>query len=382
MGKRVRLGLSGLGSISQRGILPHLAQPDAQERIELAAVCDVVAERAEETARRYDVEQHFAEYDRMLERADLDAVAIAGPIPVHYEQVMKAIAAGKHVYVQKAMTTTVAEANDIVEARKKAGVKLVASPGQMLNQTTTRIRDLVRGGAIGKVYWVFSSNVGGGHEGEAFRSGSDVLSNVNPTWYYKKGGGPVYDMAVYNLHSLTGILGPVKRVSAMSGIGTPVRYFKGEAIDVEMDDNTLMLLDFGDATFAVATGQNCAGAPTIGFGRMVFFGTEGTIDSGGALGGVEVNAPKRLEGTLGFPGGTFKAVRGPNAGPDIPYVTGMHARIQEAHVYADIAHLAECILEDREPVPTAEHARHVVEIIEAGYRAAETGKTQELTSTL
>jgi predicted dehydrogenase len=249
----------------------------------------------------------------------------------------------------------------------------------MLNRNTSRLRELIREGAIGKVYWAFSSNVGGGHEGEAFRSGDDVLSNVNPTWYYKKGGGPVYDMAVYNLHSLTGILGPVKRVSAMSGIGTPIRYFKGEAIDVEMDDNTVMLLDFGDNTFAVATGQNCAGAPTIGFGRMTFFGTQGTIDSGRAIGGTEVNAPKQLAGTLGFPGGMFKF----NSDvPDIPHVTGAHARIQEAHVYADIAHLAECIRENTEPVPTAEHARHVVEVIEAAYRAAETGQTQEIRSTL
>jgi predicted dehydrogenase len=376
---KIKLGLSGLGSISQRGILPHLQVPDAQERIQLAAVCDVVAERAEETARRYDVEQHFDSYERMLERADIDTVAIAGPIPVHYDQVMKALAAGKHVYVQKAMTTSLEEADAIVEARRRAGVKLVASPGQMLSRNTLRIRDLIRDGAIGKVYWAFSSNVGGGHEGEAFRSGGDVLSNVDPTWYYKKGGGPVYDMAVYNLHSLTGILGPVKRVSAMSGIGTPVRQFKGRDIQVEMDDNTVMLLDFGDNTFAVATGQTCAGAPPIGFGRMTYFGTEGTIDSGRAIGGTEVNAPKRLAGTLGFPGGTFKF--GSDA-PDIPYVTGAHARIQEAHVYADIAHLAECILEGKEPVPTAEHARHVVEVIEAAYRAAETGVAQELRSTL
>jgi len=47
-----------------------------------------------------------------------------------------------------------------------------------------------------------------------------------------------------------------------------------------------------------------------------------------------------------------------------------------------IKHLAECILEGTEPVPTAEHARHVVEVIEAAYRAAETGVAQELRSTL
>src|SRR5438128_1036155 len=159
---KIKLGLSGLGSISQRGILPHLALPDAQEKIELAAVCDVVAERAEETARRYDVEQHFSSFEQMIGSAKLDAVAIAGPIPVHYEQTMKALAAGKHVYVQKAMTTTLAEANDVVAARKRAGVKLVASPGQMLDRIHQRLRDLVHDGALGKIYWALSSNAGGG----------------------------------------------------------------------------------------------------------------------------------------------------------------------------------------------------------------------------
>jgi predicted dehydrogenase len=376
--KKVRLGLAGLGSLSQRGILPHLAVPDAQEKIELAAVCDVVAERAAETAARYNVAQHFASYDDMLERANLDAVAIAGPIPVHYEQTMKALAAGKHVYVQKSMTTTLAEANDVVDARNKAGVKLVASPGQMIDRINTRIRDLIREGALGKIYWALSTNAGGGHENEAFRTGGDVVSNVDPTWYYRKGGGPVYDMAVYSLHTLTGILGTVKRVSAMSGIGLPVRYFKGQPIQVEMDDNTMMLLDFGDATFAFASGHNCPSPPTIGFGRLVISGTEGTIDMGRAIGGVELNVPKQLRGALGFERGSLKLT---TEGRDTPYSTGAHLRIQEAHVYADIAHLADCILEDKDPIPTAEHARHVVEIIEAGYRAAETGQTQTLTTT-
>jgi predicted dehydrogenase len=248
----------------------------------------------------------------------------------------------------------------------------------MLDRIHQRLRDLIQDGALGKIYWALSSNAGGGHEGEGFRAGNDVLSNVDPTWYYRKGGGPVYDMAVYSLHTLTGILGPVKRVSAMSGIGLPVRYFKGNPIQVEMDDNTLMLLDFGDTTFAVAGGQNCRSPATLGFGRLIIMGTEGTIDMGRALGGVEFNLPKRLEGTLGFNAGQFKVL---TEGRDISYVTGAHQRIQEAHVYADIAHLAECILEDKDPVPTAEHARHVVELIELAYKAARTGQTQELTTT-
>ena len=54
------------------------------------------------------------------------------------------------------------------------------------------------------------------------RSGDDVLSNVNPSWYWRKpGGGPLYDMTVYALHTLTGVLGPARRVTAMSGVRIP-----------------------------------------------------------------------------------------------------------------------------------------------------------------
>jgi predicted dehydrogenase len=72
--------------------------------------------------------------------------------------------------------------------------------------------------------------------------------------------------------------------------------------------------------------------------------------------------------------------------PNVPtassleYVVGPHRDIQEPHVYNDIMHLADCIVDGREPVASGAHARHVVEIIEKGYIAAKTGVTQALES--
>jgi predicted dehydrogenase len=63
-------------------------------------------------------------------------------------------------------------------------------------------------------------------------------------------------------------------------------------------------------------------------------------------------------------------------------VTGRHPQIQEAHVYNDIMHLVECIRDDKRPVPTGEHARHVVEVIEKAYKAAESGQAQMLETTV
>lgn len=376
MAGKTKIAISGLGSVSQRGILPHLAQSDFLERAELVACCDVVAERAEATAKKFGWKEWYADYDEMLRRADVDAVLLAGPIPVHYPQAMKALEAGKHVYSQKTMTTTLAQANDVVGLAQRKGLKLVASPGQMLNPNLQRIKKLLADGAIGKLYWVFSSNADYGHEDEGeVRSGTGPLNSIDPTWYYKKGGGPVYDMTVYSLHALTGILGPAKRVTALSNIGLKERAWQDKKIIVEMDDNTLMLLEFADGTLAIAGGHNCQVSPGIGWGRFVFNGTAGTIDMNRA--GIEITSETGLANVMGFSGGQYTAP----SRRVLPHVRGPHSSIQEPHVYADIAHLIDCIVDDKQPVPSGEHARHVVEIIENAYLSASDGKSREVTTT-
>ena len=82
----VRMGVVGAGSIAVRGILPHLSQDDVQDRVRLAAVCDPVPGRAEAAAARFGVEKAFTEYVDLLAGGDVDAVTIASPIGLHYEQ--------------------------------------------------------------------------------------------------------------------------------------------------------------------------------------------------------------------------------------------------------------------------------------------------------
>ena len=381
MARKIRVGLVGLGSLAQRGILPHTFQADAREKIEAVAVCDNVPGRAEAVAEKWNWLEAYTDYEAMLARADIEAVFIATPIPLHYAQVMAALQAGKHVYVQKSMTTTLAEANEVVNLARSEGLKLCASPGEMLRPPWPQIKQVVQEGLLGRVYWAFAGMQSGGHEHESFRREDDVLSSVDPTWYYKPGGGPVYDMTVYCLHELTGILGAVKRVSAMSGIGLPVRRWKDKVIDVEVDDNTLMLLDFGDSTFAHAFGANCRGGPLP---RLAIFGGDGAVYTG--LRGSQRPAGGGRRGSGRY--GVTLSSRHVEGGeqqlevPEMPYRVGPHREIGEAHGYADLMHLVDCILEDKDPIPSGEHARHVVEIIEKAYQSAREGRTLELATTL
>ena len=125
----LKAGLVGCGSLSQRGVLPHLAAADARERIRLVAVVDADEERARQSARRFDVPAYFTSIEAMLAEVELDLVLVITPIGSHFAHAMAAIEAGKHVYIQKAMTTTLAEADVLLAARDRMRVKLAAAPG-------------------------------------------------------------------------------------------------------------------------------------------------------------------------------------------------------------------------------------------------------------
>jgi len=364
----VRLGIVGAGSIGIRGALEHLAIGDFDPLVKLQAVCDSVPGRAAAAAAKYGAPQAFEDYDDLLARGDVDALVLATPIGLHYEQAVKAIEAGKHLHFNKTMTTTLAEADDVIARAAARGVRLVSSPGQMLRPHLRRIRRHVDEGDLGPIAWASTGAAFGTyHEKEGVRQGDDVLSNVNPAWYWRKpGGGPLYDMTVYGLHSLTGILGPARRVTALSGVLVREREFRGETYPSDCDDNTGMLLDFGNAVFAFCYGT-AAGNLVASFGSPTIFGLKGSIA------GETINGQP-----LQYPGKDLADARGMNA--VLPHYNERHPT-EEFHVFEDTLQLAELLVNGVPTPATAEHARHVIEIIEAAYRAAETGRTQDLTTT-
>ena len=366
----VRLGVVGAGSISLRGIMPHLSQPDVQDRVRLSAVCDPVAGRAEAAAERFAVPRAFTEYEELLARDDVDAVTIASPIGLHYEQGKQALEAGKHVHFNKTMAITAAQATELIELASVNDLRIVASPGEMIRPHNQRIKELVAEGALGTLCWAAcGAAFGTYHQDESVRQGDDVLANVDPSWYFQQpGGGPLYDMTVYPLHTLTGILGPARRVTAMSGLRIAERELRGRLVPCGADDNTLIMLDFGDALFAFVYGVP-AGGVTRGFAPS-FFGTEGTITG------------TRLNGQpFDYPGRELAEQQGASAQWLLPHVSGVHRDTEEQHVFEDILQLVDWVLDGTPSIATPEHARHVIEIIECAYRAADTGQTQALTTT-
>jgi predicted dehydrogenase len=365
----LRIGVIGVGALTLRGILPHLSQSDVEDRVRVEALCDPVFERAEAAAARYGIPSTFASVDEMLAEAELDAVTVASPIGLHFEHCRAALEAGKHVHVNKTMTTTVREADELIQLSEQRGLCLVASPGEVLLPQVTSTRELIESGAIGALVWaICGSAFGDYHEDEPERQ----ESQIDPAWYFRRpGGGPMYDMTVYALHQLTSVLGPALAVVGMSGIRVHEREFLGTPIPTEADDNTILLLDFGDGLLAVAYGT-AAGTHTNQFPAAHYLGANGSID------GLLLNGePFDFQGdelTAGAP-----RRRRPHMNV-LPHVAGSHCDIDESHVFEDIMQLVDWVL-DGVPTPvTAKHARHVIDIIESGYRSAQTGTRQELTT--
>jgi predicted dehydrogenase len=362
----LRVGLLGAGMIATvgYGYLPYLAKVAA--KLAVVAIADPNVALATAVARAHDIAAVFTSLEEML-GADLDAVVNLTPIPLHFRTSKAILESGRHLVTEKPLSSTMGEADELIELAERKGLLIVAAPADMIADEWATARRLVSDGAIGKVAF---ARVQSSHAGPAGQGWP-----VDPTWFYQEGSGPLLDMGVYGLTQVTGVLGPAKRVMAMSGITTPVRTvrggpFAGLEIAVAEPDNNLVMLDFGGATFAVVDGTfNVVGSKSP---RMEIFGLGGTL----IVNRDDVPAPPvevyRLDAAPGLSGWITPKAYGFPSGGD---------RFRELQRGALIEHLADCVREGSRPVPSAYHARHVLEIMLAARHSAADGIAVDITTT-
>ena len=94
----LRLGIVGVGSIALRGLFPHLTMDDVQDRVHVVSACDPVPGRAAAAGEKFGFEHGFETFEEMLEANVVDAVSIASPIGLHYEQGLMAVEHGIHLH--------------------------------------------------------------------------------------------------------------------------------------------------------------------------------------------------------------------------------------------------------------------------------------------
>jgi len=362
----MRVGLLGAGMIAtvSYGYLPGLAK--IRDRVVVTAIAGRHLDLAESVAAANGIEKAVATLDELLVQ-DIDAVVNLTPGVAHYETSKKILESGRHLVTEKPFSSTLAEADELIEIANRRGLRIVAAPADVLMSDIQLARRLVADGAIGKVAF---ARVQSSHAGAA-----GLGWTTDPAPFYRAGAGALLDMGVYGIHQVTAVLGPAKRVMAMAGVTVPTRRVRGGAFDgveipVTAPDNNLLLLDFGDSTFAMIDGTfNVVGSKAP---RMEVYGLAGTI----LLNRADVAAPSvevyRLDAAPGLPGWIAPRSYSHAQGSD---------RFKELARASLIEHLADSLRDGVAPLASAEHARHALEIMLAAERSARDGVAVELSTT-
>lgn len=359
---KIRIALAGCGAIANIMHLPGIQTMQEMGLVELIAVSDVVVEKARDTAERFAIPCHFGDVEAMLTQADFDLLVNTTVIPSHFGVTLAGLQAGKHVYTQKPMSVTLDEATQLVEASQRYNRRLAVAPEHPVRPHVRKMREMISQGAIGKVSF---ARVQTSHHGpEKHDTGAMPRDS---TWFYKPGSDPIMDLGVHGLSQITSILGSVRRLTALSGRSLPVRHISagpltGKRIDVEIDDNSLLMLDFGDARFAMLDATYCV--PASMGPRLEIHGSEGTLAV------------------------TYQRVPGQ---PQIAHLHSYHisdrewrqVELAETPPVQDLGvlHLVECLRNGQPHILTAEHGRHLVEIITSAPVAAREGRTIPLQTT-
>lgn len=142
---RIRLGVIGAGNIAEMNVAGYLEH----DRCDVVAVCDTDKELASAAAATWGATEVFTDLDDLLSDPDIDAVEILTPTHLHFDHVMAAVAAGKHVSCQKPIANTVDEARQMGAAADAAGVTLRVSECFYHYPPLEKAKKLIADGAIG-----------------------------------------------------------------------------------------------------------------------------------------------------------------------------------------------------------------------------------------
>lgn len=365
---KLRIGVVGCGDVAQHTYLPGLARLHREGVLEFVAVADSIEGRAAALAQKHAVPHAYTGAAALLQ-SDVDLVVNLTPMQAHAEVTLAALAAGKHVYTEKPIATSLEDAQAIVASAQAAGLTVGAAPALLTHPDIQQTLRWLWADVIGRVCFV---------RARASNPGPDRITDflTDPTWFHKAGGGPLFDLGIYPLHVITGALGPARRVTAFSGIALPERVVgfgaaKGKTIHVESDDNTHLLLDFGNATFASIDTTYCVLSSQGP--RMEFYGAAGVMNLASSADEppVSIFTSNDAAGLRGWmtPEKVYRGrVNPPRRPPEPPAYSLVNG----------VAHMVDVIEGHGSLLLTAEHAVHVLEILLAVQQSAREGHAVEL----
>lgn len=352
------VGVIGCGNISTT----YFERLPLFRHIEVRGIADLNQESADRQGAKFDLPVFGV--DTLLERREIELVVNLTVPSAHAAVTEQILRAGKHAYSEKPLTLSLEDANRLGHLAAARNLRIGAAPDTFLGGAHQHARALIDEGSVGQIISGTAHVMSHGME----------AWHPNPAFFFQPGGGPILDLGPYYITNLVQLLGPVRRVAALTGKGFDTRTVlseprKGEVVPVETPTNIHALLDF--ASGAAITLSASWDVWAHGHGTMELYGT------GGSLFLPDPN----------FFGGDLKAsaaseVVEPVAAWDHPFDNGPFDTDEEANYRgAGVADMARAI-EDGVPNRCGlELAAHCVEVMTAILRSGELGAFEEITST-
>ena len=349
-GKRVGIGIVGCGSISDI----YCQNCRAFEILDVRACADLIPERAKEKAAKYGIPKACS-VKQLLADKDIEIVVNLTIPKAHGEVALAALEAGKSVYNEKPLAVTREDGRKTLEIARKKKLLVGGAPDTFMGAGIQTCRKLIDDGWIGQPVAATAFMLCHGHESW----------HPDPEFYYKVGGGPMFDMGPYYLTALVSLLGPVKRVCGSARVTFPERTITsqpkyGTVIRVDTPTHIAGIMDF--ASGAVGT---------IVTSFDVWSHHVPCIEIYGTTGSMQVPDPN------GF-GGTVRIHRaGAETWSDIPHTHGFGQNARGVGV-ADMAY---ALRTRRRHRANEALTYHVLDLMHAFHDASATGKYVMMSST-
>lgn len=346
--RRIGVGIIGCGAISP----VYAGTFRRSATVSLVGCADLDPAAAESLARRYRTSA-YPSVEQLVADPDIDVVTVLTPPRAHASASMAALAAGKHVYVEKPLAAGLAEGKALLDKARRKRVRLAVAPDTVLGAAWQTARRLVDAGGIGVPVAADASFVVLGHE----------LWHPNPSFYYEEGGGPLFDMGPYYLSALVLLLGPIRHVDAAAQTTYPERRpasgpNAGRGFSVSVPTHVSAVLGFVAPVTATLTMSFDAWSRRSS--RFILYGSEATL---------VLPDPNGFGGTLELWRMGRRLDRVPPAPTSAPQRRGLGVIDLVAAAQSGQPHAA-----------SAELGLHVLEAMEAIHVAAAAGMRQTLTT--
>ena len=341
MTKTKKIGIIGCGTISGA----YFTAAGLFSALELVACADLNREAAERAAKTWEVEA--LSVIELLARPDIDIVLNLTIPQAHAEVTVQALAAGKHVHLEKPLALNRTEGAQVIVAAEASGLRVSCAPDTFLGAGIQTCLQLLNSGELGRVVAGTAFMMVPGHE----------RWHPNPDFYYLRGGGPLFDMGPYYLTALVQLLGPVRRVSAsstMSGERTITSQPRwGERIPVEVPTHVSGTLEFHSGALI-----------TLVMSFDVQHHTNHPIELHGERGSLQVPDPNTFGGPVRV------RLAGAETWEEVPLVNGYTENMRGIGA----ADLASALIVGRPHRCHSDLALHVLDIMQSLHEAAEQGQ--------